>query len=492
MIDLSKKEAALAMNIERAKKNKILLPTYAQMKDPSKVPAKIQEKLKSIGLWDMDSLNLFRVTWKNEPNLEGGGFQDVPNYVEIPSVISGVDARILAMSGRYFPTGAHKVGPSLFCLLPRLVTGQFDATYNSAVWPSTGNYCRGGAFNSSLLACDAVAVLPEEMSAERYEWLQEVAGEVIKTPGGESDVKAIYDKTWELIDTRENVIVFNQFGEMANPTWHYNVTGSALVDMLKDAMKPGQRVAGTCVTSGSGGTISAADYVKSQFQGAKVAVGEATQCPTLFNNGFGYHRIEGIGDKHIPWVHNVKNTDMVIAIDDNDALEMIRFFNNEAGQEYMRQNGVDEETIEKLKWVGISGAANILMAIKFAKYYELTGDDLVATVLTDSIDMYQSRLEQQRTELGRAYNATDAAVDHAKVLLAQKTDYLLELSYNDRKRIHNLKYYTWIEQQGKELDDLNAQWYDAENYWGEVYGLADRLDPMIEEFNAATGVLDEI
>mgnify|MGYP001368905486 CR=1 FL=1 len=490
MIDLTKNEQILKKTAQRAKENNIIIPTFAEMKDPSLIPAKIKDRLKNVGLWDIDPVNLFRVSWKNEPKMEGGLYNDVPNYVELPKAITGVDARILAMSGKYFPTGAHKVGPSLGCLVPRLVTGQFDPTYHAAVWPSTGNYCRGGAFNSKLLACESIAILPEDMSQERFEWLQKVAGEVIATPGGESDVKNIYDKTWELIDTRDNVIIFNQFAEMGNPAWHYAVTGSALESMIKDAMRPGDRVAGTCVTSGSGGTISGAEYVKDAFPGAKVAVGEALQCPTLLNNGFGYHRIEGIGDKHIPWVHNVKNTDMVMAIDDNDALALIRFFNEEGGKEYMRKNGVSEDVIEKLSWIGISGAANILMAIKFAKYYDLKSTDIVATVLTDSMEMYQSRLaEMKEARGGREYDATDAAVDYARSLMAAKTDNMLELGYKEAFRIHNLKYYTWVEQQGKVVEELDQQWYEADSYWGEVHGLGEKLDVLIKEFNDMVGLL---
>ncbi len=490
MIDLTKNEQILKKTAQRAKENNIIIPTFAEMKDPSLIPAKIKDRLKNVGLWDIDPVNLFRVSWKNEPKMEGGLYNDVPNYVELPKAITGVDARILAMSGKYFPTGAHKVGPSLGCLVPRLVTGQFDPTYHAAVGPSTGNYCRGGAFNSRLLACESVAILPEDMSQERFEWLKKVAGEVIATPGGESDVKNIYDKTWELIDTRDNVIIFNQFAEMGNPAWHYAVTGSALESMIKDAMRPGDRVAGTCVTSGSAGTISGAEYVKDHFPGALVAVGEALQCPTLLNNGFGYHRIEGIGDKHIPWVHNVRNTDIVMAIDDNDPLALIRFFNEEGGKEYMRQNGVSEDVIEKLSWVGISGAANILMAIKMAKYYDLKSTDIIATVLTDSVDMYQSRLvEMKEARGGREYTTADAAVDSARYLDAVKTDNMLELGYKEAFRIHNLKYYTWVEQQGKDVEELDQQWYDADKYWGDVHGLGEKLDVLIKEFNDMVGLL---
>lgn len=483
LIDLSINEEQRVKTAKYAKTKNIMIPTIEQMKDPNKIPEEIKEKLKNTGLWDIDPINLFRISWYNQPVSKGGLYNDLPNYIEIPQVISGVKARIFAMAGKFFPIGAHKVGASFACLVPRLVTGQFDPTYHEAVWPSTGNYCRGGAYNSTLLGCKSIAILPENMSQERFNWLKEVAGEVIATPGCESNVKEIYDKTWELRRTRDNVVIFNQFGELGNNLWHYEVTGSAMKKILDHEMKAGDKVAGVCLTSGSAGTLGSAEFIKDNYEGAKMAVGEALQCPTLLNNGFGDHRIEGIGDKHVPWIHNVKNTDMVIDIDDYDSLALFRLFNESAGQEYLKSLGVEEELIEKLSWVGISGAANILCAIKFAKYYELTEQDMVMTVLTDSAEMYGSRLLEMKEERGREYDERDAAVDHSRSVLGLSTDYMEELTYIAKKRIHNLKYYTWIEQQQYELDELNAQWYDYDNYWNRLHTMAPELDELIKDFN---------
>ena len=318
MIDLTIHPEALERNVEVARKNHIILPTFEQMKHPELIPDKVKEALKNVGLWDVNPLNLFRITWHNEPVMNGGQFGGV-NYIELPSSLTGVKARIFCLIGKWFPTGCHKVGASYGCLVPRLVTGQFDATYNTAVWPSTGNYCRGGAFNSKLLACESVAILPAEMSKERFDWLSKIAGEVIATPGCESNVKEIFDKTWELRRTRDDVVIFNQFEEMGNCIWHYQVTGNAIAEVFETIKGEGDRLAGACFTSGSAGTMSAGDLLKEKYPHLKLAVGEALQCPTLLENGFGGHRIEGIGDKHVPWIHNVKNTDMVIDIDDDDS-----------------------------------------------------------------------------------------------------------------------------------------------------------------------------
>ena len=490
-IDLSINKAALERNIQRAKENNIIIPTIAQMQNPDLIPGAIKDKLVNVGLWDVNPLNLFRISWKNEAKEEGGLYQAVPNYVEIPSVLSGVPARIIAMSGKFFPTGCHKVGASFGCLAPRLVTGQFDATYHHAVWPSTGNYCRGGAFNSKLLACESVAILPQDMSAERFNWLKSIAGQIIATPGCESNVKEIFDKTWELKQD-PTMMIFNQFAEMGNPLWHYNVTGYALADLFEAVKKPGQKLAGACFTSGSAGTMSSGDLLKERYPQMKLAVGEALQCPTIVNNGFGGHRIEGIGDKHIPWVHNVKNTDMGIAIDDEDSQRLLRLFNTAEGQKYLKEElKLDDELINKLTWMGISGIANVLCCIKMAKYYELTENDIVLTVLTDSAVMYGSRVEELN-EMHGAYNVIEAAKDHAIHMLGMKTDNMIELTYEGRKRVHNLKYYTWVEQQQMDVEDLNAQWYDVENTWDAVHAQAAELDALINEFNEATGLLKNL
>ena len=487
MIDLSIHKEKLAHNVQVARENHIILPTFAQMRDPQKVPEKVKKALKNVGLWDVNPLNLFRITWHNEPTMEGGQYGGV-NFIELPSVLTGVKARIIVLCGKWFPTGCHKVGASYGCLAPRLVTGQFDATYNKAVWPSTGNYCRGGAFNSKLLSCSSVAILPAEMSKERFDWLSKIAGEVIATPGCESNVKEIFDKTWELRRTREDVVIFNQFEEMGNALWHYQVTGSAIQEAYETIKTDKTRFAGACFTSGSAGTMSAGDYLKEQYPYSKLAVGEALQCPTLLNNGFGGHRIEGIGDKHVPWVHNVKNTDMVIAIDDEDSQNLLRLFNTEQGHKYLKEEvGVPQATIDQLSLLGISGIANVLCCIKFAKYYELTENDVVATVGTDSAIMYESRITELDEQQG-AYTQLKAARDYCEHMHGIRTDSMLELSYEARKRIHNLKYYTWVEQQGRTVDELNAQWYD-ENYWKGIHAQADDLDALINAFNQETGVL---
>ncbi|MDR1638335.1 MAG: pyridoxal-phosphate dependent enzyme, partial [Clostridiales bacterium] len=383
MIELGISKDALEKNISLAREKGIRIPTFAHMKNPAGSVG-IQEKLKDVGLWDINPLNLFRVTWKNEP-VESGGLFGAPNVLELPKSITGVDAHVCALVGKWFPTGCHKVGAAFGCLVPRLVTGQFDASSQKAVWPSTGNYCRGGAFISALLGVHSIAILPQGMSKERFSWLEKVAGEIIATPGTESNVKEIFDKVWEIKGTRPDCMIFNQFEEMGNHLWHYEVTGNAIVEAFKNISKGNGRLAACCFTSGSAGTIGSGDYVKEIYPDAKIAVGEALQCPTITVNGFGEHGIEGIGDKHIPWIHNLRNTDLAIAIDDSDCLSILRLFNTPEGKRYLSEEAkVSPETVNDLSLLGISGIANVLCAIKTAKHYELGSDDYVFTVLTDS------------------------------------------------------------------------------------------------------------
>jgi len=493
MIDLSVCKESLDQNIKKARENNVILPTFEQMRYPEKnIPEHIKDKLQTVGLWDINPLNLFRVTWKNERKMKGGMFGR-PNYIELPSALTGVDAKIICMVGKYFPTGCHKVGASFGCLVPRLVTGQFNSATQKAVWPSTGNYCRGGAFNSKLLACDSVAILPEGMSRERFDWLRTIAGEIIATAGTESNVKEIFDKTNELRETRSDVMIFNQFEEMGNYLWHYKVTGNAIREAFSDLKTDsGENLnfAGICLMSGSAGSLAAGYYLKQTFPRSRIAVGEALQCPTILNNGFGDHRIEGTGDKHIPWVHNVKNTDMGIAIDDNDSMALLRLFNEEKGKTFLTDEiGMSKEDVEHLAYMGISGISNMLCAIKFAKYYELTSKDVIATILTDSVEMYMSRLEELNEAEG-AYTPLKAAIDYAAHLQAVKTDNLIDLTYAERKRVHNLKYYTWVEQQGRCAEDLNDQWYDQEKSFESVQTQAEQIDELINEFNDAVGLIN--
>lgn len=471
----------VARTAARCRERGIIIPTLRQLAHPQEIPASVTQRLQGVGLWDINPLNLFRITWKNDiaTGLYGG-----VNWLEIPPALSGVPARIIGLVGKYFPTGAHKVGAAFGCLVPRLASGEFDPDRHKAVWPSTGNYCRGGAFDCALLGCTSIAILPEEMSRERFDWLRGIGAEVIATPGCESNVKEIYDKCWELRRDPANVI-FNQFDEFGNPLYHYAVTGPAIEEVLQ-ALGGHVRPAAYVSATGSAGTIAAGDLLKHHHPALTVVASEALQCPTLLMNGFGGHRIEGIGDKHVPWVHNVRNTDAVAAIDDEDTMRLLRLFNEPEGQRVLEDAGVPADVMGHLPLLGISSICNMLAAVKTARYYELSARDVIFTVFTDSADMYRSRLTELTAERG-AYTPDQAIRDLAGPLLHQRTDNFRELSYRDRKAIHNLKYYTWIEQQARSVEELNAQW--DPDYWREVFMEEPaRVDALITALNREIGL----
>ncbi|MDI6740563.1 MAG: pyridoxal-phosphate dependent enzyme, partial [Candidatus Edwardsbacteria bacterium] len=425
----------------------------------------------------VNPVNLFRITWKNDVDT---GLYGGVNCLEIPKEITGIKARVIGLVGKYFPTGAHKVGAAFGCLAPRLVSGEFDPAVHKAVWPSTGNYCRGGAFDCALLGCTAVAILPEEMSKERFDWLREIGAEVIATPGCESNVKEIYDKCHELRRDPTNVI-FNQFDEFGNPIWHYNVTGPAIQEAFDGLKGPRYNAALYVSATGSAGTIAAGDYLKTLHPNLKTIATEAQQCPTLYMNGFGGHRIEGIGDKHVPWVHNVRNTDAVAAIDDEDCMRILRLFNEKAGVDYLKTLGVTKNVIEKLPLLGISSICNLLAAVKAAKYYELGESDVIFTIFTDSAEMYLSRINELTMKRGK-YSDAQAIRDFEGPLASQGDDWFRELNYRERKQVHNLKYYTWVEQQGKTYEELHAQWNPE--YWRARFeDEVGYFDQLIGEFN---------
>ncbi|MFH1681877.1 MAG: pyridoxal-phosphate dependent enzyme [Candidatus Eisenbacteria bacterium] len=474
-------EAVRRNTVQRCRERGIRIPTLAEMRNPEKIPVSVRERLPDVGLDDVDPANLYRITWKNDPKtgLFGGG-----NLIEFPAALTGVASRIIGLVGRWFPTGSHKVGAGFGCLVPRLVNGSFDPTKHKAVWPSTGNYCRGGAFDCALLACDAVAILPEGMSRERFDWLRGIGAEVIATPGCESNVKEIFDKCREIRATRPDCVIFNQFDEFGNSIWHYHVTGPFAEEAFARVGGASARLSAFVSATGSAGTIAAGDYLRTRFPDIRIVAAEALQCPTLLRSGFGEHGIEGIGDKHVPWIHNVRNTDLVCAIDDAQCLSLLRLFNEPEGTLLLVREGVPETTAAALPLLGISSICNLVAAIKTARFYELGERDLLIIPLTDSSELYRSRLGEMRERRGEL-KAEEAARSFARYLEGIAVDHTRELGYHERKRLHNLKYFTWVEQQGKSAEDLRRLW--EPDFWEGIYASAGGWDRAIEAFNRETG-----
>jgi cysteine synthase len=468
----------------------ILLPTFAQLAAPGSIPAKILQALAEVTADEADPRNLFRVHWYNDCGRTGQ--VTAPVHVVVPSELTGVEARIVVVIGDLFPMiRAHKVLAAYGCLAPRIITGAFDPARDRAVWPSTGNYCRGGVAISRLMGCRGIAVLPEGMSRERFAWLENwVAdpGDVIRTPGTESNVKEIYDKCAELSADPGNVI-FNQFAEFGNHLVHYQCTGRALgavFDSITET-EAGLRLRAFTSASGSAGALGAGDYLKERY-GAKIVAVEALECPTMLANGFGEHNIQGIGDKHIPLIHNVMNTDLVAGISDRATDQLSVLFAHSEGIEYLRvRRRVPEPVLQSLPAFGLSSICNILAAVKVAKYLRLGPEDVVMTVATDGARMYGSERERiAARDFPGGFEMTDAAEVFSRWMLAVGTDNLLETTLADRNRIFNLGYYTWVEQQGVSLSDFEAR--RDQRFWVGLRDLLPAWDAMIGEFNERTGL----
>lgn len=463
----------------------VVLPTFSQIaQPPSMAPSPVSEKLGNVGIDDPSPENLWRIHWYNAADQKGR--EDVPGHIVLTKEVTGVDAPILVLLGSRFPMiHAHKVLPAYSALVSHLVTGRFDPKRHKAVWPSTGNYCRGGVAASRILGCRGVAVLPAGMSRERFEWLEKWVAQpddIVRTPGTESNVKEIYDKCAELRCDPQNLIL-NQFSEFSNYLIHYAATGRAFEKAFQtiNANKD-RRLTAFVSATGSAGTIAAGDYLKTRF-GTKIAAVEALECPTMLDNGFGEHNIQGIGDKHIPLIHNVMNTDMVVGVSDEVSNRLNLLFGSDIGRDYLRRRrNFDPGLVAALADVGISSFANIIAAIKLAKHMRYGPGDVVATVATDSASLYES---ERKGYLSKHYLSGFDEVNAAELfgtsLMSVATDHVIELTEARRRRIFNLGYYTWVEQQGVSVEDFESR--RSQSFWTNIADQLGQWDGLIEDFN---------
>lgn len=478
-------EAVLANSVQRFRQQGIVLPTFSELADPTTMAAERVAAVAGVDPQAPDARNLFRVHWYNDLH---GGRVPVPDHVVLPPSLTGVESPIIVAFGDRFPMiTAHKVLAAYACLAPRVITGQFDPTQHRAIWPSTGNYARGGVAISRIMGCRGVAVLPAGMSQERFDWLDRWVAEpadIIRTPGTESNVKEIYDACNEMALDPGNFI-FNQFCEFGNHLGHLEVTGRALAHVFEHvaATRPGLRLAAFTSATGSAGTIAAGDRLKEVYGSRTVAV-EALECPTMLENGFGEHNIQGIGDKHIPLIHNVMGTDAVVAISDRSTDELDVLFNTDAGRAFLAERaGVPGEIVATLEHFGFSSICNVLAAIKVAKLWDLGPDDAIVTVATDGAALYPS--ERAKTIAGRFggdFGSLDAAMVFGEHLGAVTTDHTIDCTAQDRTRVFNLGYYTWVEQQGTPFDLFESRRHP--DFWQGLRRYLPVWDDLIADFNA--------
>ena len=476
-------EAALENSVRRFAERGIVLPTFAQMADPPTVDEGLVGDADPQGA---DPRNLWRVHWYNDL---AGNRVAVPNHVVLTKELTGVESPIIVVFGDRFPMiTAHKVLAAYSCLAPRVVTGQFDPTRHRAIWPSTGNYARGGIAISRIMASRGVAILPEGMSQERFDWLdkwcENPAEDVIRTHGTESNVKEIYDACNELALDPEN-FVLNQFSEFGNHLGHYTVTGRALAHVFEHVQLSSGRdlnLAAFTSATGSAGTIAAGDRLKDEY-GTKIVAVEALECPTMLENGYGEHNIQGIGDKHIPLIHNVMNSDVVVAISDRSTDDLDVLFNTDAGRRLLAdRHGIDEATIDALSHFGFSAICNTLAAIKTARMLDLGESDALITVATDGGALYPSeRAKTLATRFGGELSEADAAAIYGEHLANVSTEHMIEMTEADRRRVFNLGYYTWVEQQGTPFELFEERRHQS--FWRNLRRYVGVWDSMISEFN---------
>jgi cysteine synthase len=453
----------------------ILGPTFEEMLHPASIdPATRTRAVAALRGDPLNPVNLYNITWRGADN----GIK----YEVLPPELTGVTPPIVVLYGRDFPTGAHKVGAAYSVLAESLLFGQVDIDQHTVVWPSTGNYGIGGAGVGGRVGAKSIVVLPEGMSRERFEQIERYGAVVIKTPGVESNVKEIYDKTWEL-RRDPNIRILNQFEVMGNYRFHYHVTGNTLVELAPELQARGigaGRLAAFCSAMGSAGTIAAGDRLKQVFPDLKIVGLEPIQCPTLYNNGYGGHDIQGIGDKHVTWIHNVLNMDAIMCLDDIACKKGLQVLTDPAGQRVLIERyGIPAATVARLSTIfGISGVCNVLGAIKTAKHYRLGPQDVVATICTDAIDRYHSVMQAMSQQFGAIDDARGTAYVES-IFHGATTDWIKDGTPGQRRQWHNLKYYTWCEQQGKTVEELDAQ-LDPE-WWVQHQELVPEMDARIKE-----------
>lgn len=429
-------------------------PTFEEMLHPHKIAPETRAKASAARVSDpLDPINLFNITWR-DPN-------DQIYHVVLPKALTGVDAEIVVIYGKEFPSGSHKVGAAYSVLLEMELFGEVDPKVHTLVWPSTGNYGIGGAWVGGRMGCKSLVVLPEGMSRERFERIESYGAKVNKTYGSESNVKEIYDETHRLRASDPNIRILNQFEVMGNYRFHYHVTGNTIVELAAELLQRGignGKIAAYVSAMGSAGTIAAGDRLKQVWADHKIVGLEPVQCPTLYNNGYGTHDIQGIGDKHVTWIHNVLNMDALMCIDDMECKKGLQVLAESSSRETLVERyGIAPEVVEQLgSLFGISGICNVLGAIKTAKYYGYGAGDVIVTVATDALDRYHTVMGDMAAQFGTLDDA--ATVGRVESIFhGARTDWVMEGTREARERWHNLKYYTWVEQQGKTVQELDAQ-----------------------------------
>jgi cysteine synthase A len=445
-------------------------PTYAEMQNPMLLDKELCEAANRARGDDTNPLNLFNINWKNTG--------DKVEKIVLPRELTGVQANIIILSGRTFPSGSMKVGPAYTTLAEAEVLEGLRPGAKTVIGPSTGNFGIGTAYVSRLKGYQAIVVMPDNMSKERYERIQKYGGKLDLTPGTESDVILTLERTHSAyVSHPEKYMVLAQFELLPNYRFHRHVTGEAVVQAVKGIGN--ERVAAFVSAPGSAGTLAAGDYVKSVWCDSKIVALEPRECSTLFNGGQGQHRIEGIGDKMVTLIHNVYNTDLLMLIPDEDTIRGMEVLQNGADI-LVDRLGVDSAAAKELSGkFGPSCVCNAIGAIKTAKYLGLGPEDNVVTIATDSYDRYPS-VSEMLYERNKGKPDADQLEMWAKsAFLGATLGEILDLSQSGQhERLQHMKEALWT-RFGYEAGYVKKM--SGQEFWDAEYERIHSIDPLIEE-----------
>jgi cysteine synthase len=441
-------------------------PTYEEMLHPNTLPKEIRSKALSKKAEELDPINLFNITWKNELGMV--------NKLILPKQLTGVDCNIVVLLGKYFPSGSHKVGPAYSTLMEGCVDQSILPGVHTILGPSTGNFGIGVSYICNLMKYDAIVIMPDNMSKERYERIKRYGALLDLTPGTESDVILTLERTYELKKNPKNRTLA-QFELMPNYRFHRYVTGNSCIEAIKGIGNG--RIA--CFTSapGSAGTLAAGDEIKAHFPEAKICAIEPYECSTLTDGGIGQHRIEGIGDKMCTLIHNVLTTDFICMVEDDDCVKGVKIIHD--APHILAELGVNKEQAACMQDLfGVSGVCNILGAIKMAKYLKLGPEDNVVTIATDGFDRYDSVIE----ELNRRVLETEDFVLRRwvkDIFLKANTDHILDTrTPMQKERLFKQKEHDW-QRFGYSLEYLDQM--KKMDFWNHEYSLVQHYDKLITQ-----------
>lgn len=451
-------------------------PTYAEMRNPAQLPATLRQGALKARQDELDPLNLFNINWKNTG--------EAVEMIVLPKELTGVQANIIVLSGRTFPSGSMKVGPAYATLAEAEALHGLRPGQKTVIGPSTGNFGIGTAYISLLKGYPAIVVMPDNMSQERYERIRNYEGSLDLTPGTESDVILTLERTHrEYVAQPDKYMVLAQFELLPNYRFHRHVTGDAVVQSARGIGNG--RVAAFVSAPGSAGTLAAGDYVKSLWPESKIVALEPRQCSTLFNGGQGQHRIEGIGDKMVTLIHNVYNTDLLMLIHDEESVRGMEVI--QAGTHILVDRlGVPSAIACQLYGkFGPSCICNIIGAIKTAKYLGLGPEDNVVTIATDSYDRYPSVSQALYARNGGPPNDDQLEMWAKSVFLGASLGEIIDLHQpGQHARLQQMKADLWT-QFGYSAEYIRGM--TSQDFWDGEYAKIEELDPLIEAVRGRLG-----